>query len=56
MYLEVKLNFRNISLNKFFDPRPFLKNGLLIWAENTKDFQKLVKGKYFRHVFLNFIF
>jgi hypothetical protein len=31
MYLEVKFNFWNISLNNIFDPRPFL-------AENTKDF------------------
>ena len=23
LYLAVKFNFRNISLNKFFDPRPF---------------------------------
>ena len=27
------------------------KNGLLIQAENTKDFRKLIKGKSFRHVF-----
>ena len=25
LYLEVKFNFRNISPNKFFDPRPFRK-------------------------------
>ena len=28
-----------------------LLNGLLIWAKNTKDFRKLIKGKKFRHVF-----
>ena len=29
-------------------------NGLVIWIENTKDFEKLIKVKKFRHVFLNF--
>ena len=32
------------------------KNGLLIWAENTKDFRKLIKGKNFRYVFYFFLF
>ena len=32
------------------------KNGLLIQAENTKDFQKLIKGKNFGEVFYLFFY
>jgi hypothetical protein len=39
MYLEVKVDFLNISLNNLIG-----QNGVLSSAENTKDF-KFIKGK-----------
>ena len=54
MYLEVKFNFRNISLNKFFDPGP--KKWTFNLGRKYKGFPKLIKGKNFRNVFLNFYF
>ena len=56
MYLEVKFNFRKISLNKFLIRGHFDKNVHLVLPENTKDFQKFIKGKKIPTCFSKFLF
>ena len=57
IYLEVKINFKNISLNNFFDPRPFLYVKMdFKYGRKYKGFSKFIKGNFFRHLFHFFCF